>query len=473
MRITDILSYLKEYIMLGIILIIFLGVTFFIGYKIIYKKLMKGTKTISKGKLLLYGISIVYIVILLGAVFLNRGSLYGNANLHIFSSYLEAYHKMDISLFRNIILNILLFVPLGFLLPIYSDKLKKSYIVILIGLLTTLLIEYLQYITRMGIFEIDDILNNTVGTIIGYSAFMIYYSLKKKEKRKLIFVYVLPIIILISVFLGMFIKYKSKEFGNLPNDYNYKVSMKNVELKSNITLSNEKQNKDIFYKSILTEEETRKIAEDIFKKLDVRIDESRTDIYEETAVYYSENKAGNGYSVWVDYRGGTYSYTDFSNFSKSQDGEKVKEQSNATREEIEEALAKIGIKVPKNSEFKENNDGRYTFLVNMEFENERLIDGNISITYYEDKTVKSIQNNMIEYEKIGEKEVISEEEALHEILKGKFKYDEYNIGRIKDICIENVHLGYVLDTKGYYVPIYIFGANMNGRYTEIYIKAVR
>lgn len=162
MRISDIFSLLKEYIILGILALIFCGILFFIGYKLIYKKILKGEKTINKNKLILYGITICYAVIVLGAVFLSRSNNYGNINLHLFSSYKEAYNKMQISLFRNIILNILLFIPLGFLLPIYSDKLKKAYKIISIGFLLTLAIEIIQYITKIGIFEIDDILNNTI-----------------------------------------------------------------------------------------------------------------------------------------------------------------------------------------------------------------------------------------------------------------------------------------------------------------------
>ena len=108
MRISDILSLLKEYIILGIIALIFILVIFFLGYKLIYKKILKGEKNINKRKMILYGISIMYISIVLGAVFLNRSNLYGYANLHLFSSYKEAYNNMQISLFRNIILNIVL-----------------------------------------------------------------------------------------------------------------------------------------------------------------------------------------------------------------------------------------------------------------------------------------------------------------------------------------------------------------------------
>lgn len=105
--------------------------------------LICGLGTLSKKKVL-YAVSICYATIVLGAVFLNRNGLYGVSNLHLFSSYKEAYHKMEISLFRNIILNILLFVPLGFLLPMYSDKLKKIYKAVSIGFAITLAIEIIQ-----------------------------------------------------------------------------------------------------------------------------------------------------------------------------------------------------------------------------------------------------------------------------------------------------------------------------------------
>ena len=81
MRVSEIIELLKEYIILGIIAI----TLFIVGYKVIYKKLMKGTKTITKTKLVLYGISICYIVVVIGATFLNRGVNYGTINLHLFS----------------------------------------------------------------------------------------------------------------------------------------------------------------------------------------------------------------------------------------------------------------------------------------------------------------------------------------------------------------------------------------------------
>ena len=58
------------------------------------------------------------------------------------------------------------------------------YKVVLIGFGFTLLIEIFQYISNFGIFEIDDIFDNTIGVIIGYSIFMIYTKIKEKGNLK-------------------------------------------------------------------------------------------------------------------------------------------------------------------------------------------------------------------------------------------------------------------------------------------------
>ena len=66
----------------------------------------------------------------------------------------------------GIILNILLYYPLGYLLPILFPKLKPKH-VILIGCLCSIATEATQYILKMGWCETDDVIHNTLGTAIG------------------------------------------------------------------------------------------------------------------------------------------------------------------------------------------------------------------------------------------------------------------------------------------------------------------
>ena len=71
--------------------------------------------------------------------------------------------------FAQITLNILLFIPLGFLLPFQTPKKRISFIkVLLAAFLFSVLIETLQYITSRGITEVDDVINNTLGGVLGW-----------------------------------------------------------------------------------------------------------------------------------------------------------------------------------------------------------------------------------------------------------------------------------------------------------------
>ena len=75
---------------------------------------------------------------------------------------------MDIVYIREGLLNILMFVPFGYLIPIALCRVeKKRYVLMgIIGFTISLTIEMIQMMTHLGAFDLDDLLHNTVGTVI-------------------------------------------------------------------------------------------------------------------------------------------------------------------------------------------------------------------------------------------------------------------------------------------------------------------
>lgn len=67
--------------------------------------------------------------------------------------------------------NILLFIPLGFLLPMLWKKFENKYLTFICGALFSLSIEIIQIFSFRST-DIDDLLMNTAGTICGYLLFM-------------------------------------------------------------------------------------------------------------------------------------------------------------------------------------------------------------------------------------------------------------------------------------------------------------
>ena len=69
------------------------------------------------------------------------------------------FWEIEMGYWNNIIQNILLFIPLGFLIGG-----KRG---IIAGVLLSIGIELTQYIFSLGYCELDDVLNNTIGAAIG------------------------------------------------------------------------------------------------------------------------------------------------------------------------------------------------------------------------------------------------------------------------------------------------------------------
>lgn len=69
--------------------------------------------------------------------------------------------------YRNSLLNVLLFVPLGFLLPVLWKRFRSFLWTGLFGLSFSLSIELLQLLTLRAT-DVNDLMTNTTGTILGW-----------------------------------------------------------------------------------------------------------------------------------------------------------------------------------------------------------------------------------------------------------------------------------------------------------------
>lgn len=68
---------------------------------------------------------------------------------------------------KNSILNVLLFVPLGMMLPIVWSKFRQKKSTLLFGFTTSLAIELLQILTFRAT-DVNDLLTNLLGTYLGF-----------------------------------------------------------------------------------------------------------------------------------------------------------------------------------------------------------------------------------------------------------------------------------------------------------------
>lgn len=103
-----------------------------------------------------------------------------------FHSYAHVLATNDTEMLLQIIMNIVMCIPLGCLLLNRCRLLQKKRNVILAIFTGSSIIEILQYVCRIGIFELDDVLNNTLGAVIGVSLYAFWKKLVTyvKDVRK-------------------------------------------------------------------------------------------------------------------------------------------------------------------------------------------------------------------------------------------------------------------------------------------------
>ena len=89
---------------------------------------------------------------------------------------------------NNLLGNIALFIPFGMLVPVIIYKKSKNIVnhfllIILLGILLSLAIEFVQHYVVMRIFDIDDIILNTFGAGIGYFIYLVLRYIIMRESK--------------------------------------------------------------------------------------------------------------------------------------------------------------------------------------------------------------------------------------------------------------------------------------------------
>ncbi len=134
--------------------------------------LIQNRRYIRKGPLVLF---IVYLLTVLSITLLARSSDSSYTNdiyFQPFAPVLEAIEERSWQPLNHTLLNVAMFVPLGFLFPMIDpEELDRLSYTLPVGLMFSTLIESLQLVFRLGQCDIDDIIANTLGALIGFMIF--------------------------------------------------------------------------------------------------------------------------------------------------------------------------------------------------------------------------------------------------------------------------------------------------------------
>lgn len=86
--------------------------------------------------------------------------------------------------FENLVGNVVVFIPFGFLLPYVLRRGRNFFVMLLNAFLFVLGIEVFQLFSAFGAFDVDDILLNCFGAVLGYLGYLIWEGIKRRMGKE-------------------------------------------------------------------------------------------------------------------------------------------------------------------------------------------------------------------------------------------------------------------------------------------------
>ncbi|WP_455539224.1 VanZ family protein [Terrisporobacter sp.] len=461
MGVYDIFTMISRWALPSILLVLAVFGISLVSYKFIYKKIFKGKKEVSIYQFVLFVILIGYLFLVFAMTGLSRADNFSNntINLNFLSGYLDVWYSWSLTPLLLLILNILMLAPLGFLLPLISKKFDSAKNVLLVAFTFTVFIELFQLITHRGIFELDDLFHNTIGSMIGYfivKVFLEFKESKKVRKNTIIKALIIPAIYIV-VFSGAIVVYNNKEFGNLNVSPFEHTDVSNVKISSDIDFSDKDDKASVFYN---VNSNKKKRALDIIKILNDSFNIpplKKSGMDGDNIQYIFDTTSNSMYTMTYFSKDGTWSLN-----NQLSDNMKNTKLSDSNTQKIEEVL-KIKNLLPDNATLKydENNFLRWDAKkVNIKNCKRDFINGIIMISNSDSRELQNFYYEITDNKYVRDIEIISPKEAFEKVKKGNFySYNPYNLG--DEIKITNFEISYMYDSKGYYKPVYKFTGSVN------------
>ncbi|MER2007211.1 MAG: VanZ family protein [Psychrobacillus sp.] len=469
MDLISIVSGLLPYVKYSIFIFIALIIGFFL-----FKKVYQGKKLIRLSKFILILLLICWGTVVLGITTLSRPAMFtGQINPSLFSSYVNAWNKWSMPELQLILFNMLMFVPMGVLLPLIHPKMKRFWRVFIISIVFTLCVEIFQYISGKGIFEFDDLLHNTIGSLAGY--FLVMAIMTSIEQRKLKLAPIVKAFAIPLIFVLLFgiasVVYNAQEFGNLAFKPAQKQSMEQIDVQLETQLSNKSTNACMYHNSDVRDINNFKAVSQSISDQFALQQHGGIRMEGENRKLQLIDEEGEFYYLTYFMSNGSWS---FSSDAYSEEAPKVDIEQQ--KRSMEDWLENEDL-FPSNATYQKQDERTIRWDLekreNVQSTCEDFSQGFIVVNLSDKQTPDSIIYDVSDNKLVREKEIIAQQEAYKALLNGEFSL--FNpLQKGDKLTITDVRIDYTYDTKGYYQPVYVFNGNVNDpdSTVEILIPAI-
>ena len=438
-----VLGELRTGLVLVLLAGIFASAAVFVVYQS-YKRKYCGQRKFPWKQTIIWMLFLGYLVIVLYATLMRWYGGYRHWNLHLFRAWREAWNNFSAKSWANVLLNIAMFMPLGFLLPLMGERFRKWYITIPTAFGASALIELVQLASNRGVCDVDDLFCNSLGGMIGYVTVMALGSLvweKGRGRRGLLAYGALALTPVVAIG-GIFAAYQLREFGNIPEAASHRVNLEHLTWQLECNFPEPEGDMPVFRTQTMSKDECDAFASRMAAVMGQEV--QMVSYYQEMAYYHLSRGI-----MEVYYHDGSYELGWFD--------EELAHTGQLDRRTVEDALQAFSIRIPAEAEFRREEDGAYSFTCDEYHDGDTMQDGTLQVLLGADGSVLWLQNELISYNHYRDVPVITAQEAFERLRKGEFNGAEaVKRDALDAVVVQSCELDYEIDTKGFYQIVYRF-----------------
>lgn len=344
------------------------------------------------------------------------------------------------------------------------------------GFGTSLLIEVVQLITCKGIFDVDDLFANTLGTMLGWGVLMAVLTLgNRKEGWKKRSAAYLSVPILFSLVMAfIWIGYTVQPYGNLPNAPVVTGNLKDVQWKLAFSPETSPSTAQVYQVGRLDKTASEAFGAEFAEKLGITFEDV---YYYDDTIIFANHFSGDFLNL--NQRDGSWEYRIGRDLRPVFD----KSPADISSEEIRAILLEWGISVPQDASFSmessESGFSQASFTAELVSTEGKLFHGTLTCDFQqeEDGALKmvSVDNRMVVFSPCKEEPILTPEQAVEALYNGR-SFEGYLLERngITQIRILSCALDWMADTKGFYQPVYRFTLQISDQDTVTdYVVALK
>lgn len=381
-------------------------------------------------------------------------------NLQLFRAWREAYQRFTLQIWLNVLLNIALFVPLGFLLPLLSKPFRKWYAALGAGFGVSLLIELSQFFTGRGMCDVDDLFTNTLGAMLGWCAAMFVLALRQKSRTWPRYC-ALPAAFALAL-SAIFISYAAQPYGNLRDAAFTTADLSAVRWSVDFALDENSKTAWVYRSQALDNAGADRFAAEFAAAHGVEFPDA---YYYDDLVVYANHSSGDFLNVTL--HDGTWEYSL---------GKDITPVWDIPPQDVSEALLRetldgLGFPVPADATFTLSLYGetsyRAVFSADLLPTEGGFLHGTLTcaLSAQDDSqsTLPRLENRMTTLAPVREEPILSPAQALAAMQSGKSFEGAWFAQSVQQIEVRSCTLDYLSDSKGFYQPVYRFELSLTGQ----------